>query len=159
MQNFNWKPILLIGGAAILVYFLFFRNSSSSSTGTGTTGTGGSSSGGNQDQPQTGDITVQPSSENITVGSPAATTTNSQPSPPTSTPGPPVQQGSTPVKYTVKAGDSLASIAKKYGISVASLAHANVYVPGEVSGNKKVGQTLGTGAGLKTGQVLTVPLP
>jgi len=32
-----------------------------------------------------------------------------------------------------------------------------VYVPGEVAGDKKVGQTLGTGAGLKTGQVLRVP--
>jgi len=40
---------------------------------------------------------------------------------------------------------------------VATLAHANVYVPGEVAGNKKVGQTLGTGAGLKTGQKLNIP--
>jgi LysM repeat protein len=59
--------------------------------------------------------------------------------------------------YVVKAGDTLASIAAKYGISVATLAQNNVYVSGEVPGNKKVGQTLGTGAGLKTGQVLKVP--
>lgn len=59
--------------------------------------------------------------------------------------------------YTVKAGDTLASIAARFGISVTQLAHANVYVSGELPGNKKVGQTLGTGAGLKTGQVLKVP--
>lgn len=58
--------------------------------------------------------------------------------------------------YTVKAGESLASIAAKFGISVAQLAHANVYVSGE-AGKNKVGQRLGTGAGLKTGQVLKVP--
>lgn len=59
--------------------------------------------------------------------------------------------------YTVKPGQTLSSIANMFGISVATLAHANVYVPGEVAGNKKVGQTLGTGAGLKTGQVLKIP--
>lgn len=59
--------------------------------------------------------------------------------------------------YTVQAGDTLASIAKKFGISVATLAHDNVYVKGEVAGNKKVGQPLGTGAGLLTGQVLKIP--
>jgi LysM repeat protein len=65
--------------------------------------------------------------------------------------------GSAFSSYTVKAGDSLASIAARFGISVTQLAHANVYVAGEVPGNKKVGQTLGTGAGVKTGQVLKVP--
>lgn len=59
--------------------------------------------------------------------------------------------------YTVKVGDTLASVAAKFNVSVAELAHHNVYVPGEVAGNAKVGQTLGTGAGLKTGQVLVVP--
>jgi LysM repeat protein len=73
------------------------------------------------------------------------------PRPMAATPAPPKQT------YVVKPGDTLASVAKKYGISVATLAHANVYVPGEVAGNKKVGQPLGTGAGLKTGQVLTIP--
>ena len=58
--------------------------------------------------------------------------------------------------YVVKKGDTLASIAAKYGISVATLAHNNVYVAGEAPG-KAPGTTLGTGAGLKTGQVLKVP--
>lgn len=59
--------------------------------------------------------------------------------------------------YTVKPGQTLSSIANMFGISVATLAHANVYVPGELPGNAKVGQTLGTGAGLRTGQVLKIP--
>lgn len=65
--------------------------------------------------------------------------------------------GTASSSYVVKAGDTLASIAARFGISVATLAHANTYVSGEVAGNKKVGQTLGTGAGLKTGQTLKVP--
>lgn len=59
--------------------------------------------------------------------------------------------------YTVKPGQTLAQIANMFGVSVASLAHSNVYVSGEVPGNAKVGQTLGTGAGLKSGQVLKIP--
>lgn len=69
----------------------------------------------------------------------------------------PAQPSATSGLYTVKPGETLTSIANRFGISVATLAHANVYVPGEVAGNKKVGQTLGTGAGLKTGQVLKIP--
>jgi LysM repeat protein len=46
--------------------------------------------------------------------------------------------------YTVLKGETLASVAKKYGISREQLAHAN---------------GLGTGAGLRTGQKLKVPSP
>jgi LysM repeat protein len=53
---------------------------------------------------------------------------------------PPVMSGT----YTVKAGDTLNSLAAKFGITRVVLAHAN---------------GLGTGAGLKTGQVLHVPGP
>jgi len=81
---------------------------------------------------------------------PAATTPRAAP---ITTPS----RGASTTTYTVKKGDTLASIAARYHISVAELAHSNVYVAGEVPGNKKVGQTLGTGAGLKTGQVLKVP--
>jgi LysM repeat protein len=77
----------------------------------------------------------------------------------------PAKTNPTPVKkvtgyreVTVKAGQTLDEIAKQYGITPAELASQNVYVAGEVPGNKKVGQTLGTGAGLKTGQVLKVPV-
>jgi LysM repeat protein len=53
---------------------------------------------------------------------------------------PPVMSGS----YTVKAGDTLDKLATKFSISRVDLAHAN---------------GLGTGAGLKTGEVLHVPGP
>jgi LysM repeat protein len=56
----------------------------------------------------------------------------------------------------VQKGDTLASLAKKFGIDVACLAHNNVYVSGE-SKASEVGKPLGTGAGLKTGQVLKIP--
>jgi len=46
--------------------------------------------------------------------------------------------------YTVKKGETLATIAKKYKITVEQLAHAN---------------GLGTGAGLRTGQKIRVPSP
>lgn len=66
-------------------------------------------------------------------------------------------RGTSTTTVTVQKGQTLASIAAAHHISVAELAHANTYVPGEVAGNKKVGQPLGTGAGLKTGQVLKIP--
>lgn len=79
----------------------------------------------------------------------------------TGTPNPPAKipllTGTKPTKtYTVKAGQSLAQIANMFGVSPTALAHANVYVAGEAS-SSKIGQTLGTGAGLKTGQVLNIP--
>jgi nucleoid-associated protein YgaU len=46
--------------------------------------------------------------------------------------------------YTVKPGDTLKKLAEKYGVDLTDLAHAN---------------GLGTGAGLRTGQVLKVPGP
>src|SRR5215471_460317 len=60
-------------------------------------------------------------------------------------------------EYTVRKGDTIAALARRFGITPAQLAHSNVYVKGEVPGDARVGQTLGTGAGLKTGQVLRVP--
>jgi LysM repeat protein len=65
--------------------------------------------------------------------------------------------GTTYKEITVKKGQTLDEIAKEYGITPAELAHANVYVKGEAA-SSKVGQTLGTGAGLKTGQKLRVPV-
>ena len=76
------------------------------------------------------------------AGSPAPAPAPPQPNPPVrrKTPQPPLMSGS----YTVKPGDSLASIASRYKISRVELAHAN---------------GLGTGAGLRTGSKLKVPGP
>ena len=100
-----------------------------------------------------------------TTGTPAATapapTTTPAPAAPKTTPratpAPTPARGTSTTTVTVQKGQTLASIAAAHHISVAELAHANVYVPGEVAGNAKVGQPLGTGAGLKTGQVLKIP--
>lgn len=153
--------IVWLLGATLLAY-LYFRNKSGGSASS--TGGGGT--------PTTGDISVTPGTTTINVirqytgrmhkpssnnGSPPPRhrTHNPQPKPRTK---PPVKkQATTKLTYTVRSGDTLASIAKKYGISIAQLAHANVYVAGEVPGNHKVGQHLGTGAGLKTGQRLVIP--
>lgn len=165
--------VVWLAGAAILAYFLFFRNKASGGGAGGTsTGGGGTST--------TGDIQLQPGTETIDLtGTTAATGTgvtntapdtdvvNNPPPPgnpiPQPTPNPQPSPKPPPrVKwtwYTVQRGDTLKSIAKHYGISVRDLAHANVYVPGEVPGDRKVGQPLGTGAGLKTGQRLHVPIP
>ena len=178
---FGLKPIwwLAIAGGVVLLYLLY-KNSSSNSTGSSSGGNGGTP---NNGQSSTGSITFNPPATNVTVTapnatsstgpatststSPVTTTTTTTPTPKTPAPNPQPKPQPPPkaktttttykTTYIVKKGDTLASIAKKYGISVATLAHANVYVPGEVAGNKKVGQTLGTGAGLKTGQKLNIP--
>lgn len=177
--------IVWLGGVAVLAYFLFFRNNSGSSTGASSSGGGGTSttgditftppptqitvptSGANPVNTSTGSTSTDPVNQGINPGQPSLSgVINPQPSP--SVPGrvattaTSVQTSASsapvnPKTYTVQAGDTLASIAKKFGISVAKLAHANVYVKGEVPGNAKVGQPLGTGAGLLTGQVLKIP--
>jgi LysM repeat protein len=113
--------------------------------GGGLTGTGGETPGAS---PSPGATAPAP----VTVPAPAAPVTVAR-KPPILTPS----RGTATTTVTVKKGQTLASIAAANHISVAELAHANVYVPGEVAGNAKVGQTLGTGAGLKTGQVLKIP--
>lgn len=153
--------IVWLLGATLLAY-LYFRNKnggSASSSGGGGTAT-------------TGDIAISPGTTTIDVRNhysgrmhvpasnkgtppPRHRTPNPQPRPHTK---PPIKkQATTKRTYTVRKGDTLASIAHRYGISLAQLAHANVYVAGEVPGNHKVGQHLGTGAGLKTGQRLVIP--
>lgn len=150
MPAFVW-----VGGAALLAYLLFFRGARSS--GNSSSGGGGTST--------TGDVSFTPGTTSVTItgggtaNGPVATGTtgthNPQPKP-----VPPPRKKIVAVThrtYTVKTGDTLKSIAAKFRISIVDLAHANVYVPGEVPGDQKVGQRLGTGAGLKVGQVLVIP--
>jgi LysM repeat protein len=131
-------------------------NDSGSATGGGggTTGTTGDTGaiGATGDTGAAGPVgPTGPAGPQGPVYKPSATPTSTAP-----------QQGSksTPAvvysSYTVKAGQTLAQIANMFGISVATLAHANVYVSGEAPG-KAAGTPLGTGAGLKTGQVLRIP--
>jgi LysM repeat protein len=72
---------------------------------------------------------------------PVSKTPAPKPKPPAKKPSqPPIFNSS----YTVRKGDTLESVAKKYDISRVALAHANGY---------------GTGAGLRTGEKLKVPSP
>jgi LysM repeat protein len=63
-------------------------------------------------------------------------------------------------RVTVQPGQTLQSLAAQYHTTVDAIADApgNVYVKGEVPGDKKVGQQLGTGAGLKTGMKINIPV-
>jgi LysM repeat protein len=161
----GWMGVML--GVAGLYYIIHSKNKAASQDNNASAG--GVNSPGGVDSSlvpqfvnQVYDQSSPPVAPNVTVnktinsGNTTTTTTNQ----PTTGTRPPVTTTTTNyITYTVKAGDTLDSIAKKYGITVTELAHApgNVYVAGEVPGNAKVGQQLGTGAGLKTGMVLHVP--
>jgi LysM repeat protein len=165
--------VVWLGGAAVLAYFLFFRGKGSASGAAQPAETGGTinlnvPTGGHRGFNTTqGSTAANPANNGIDPGQPQVSgAINPQPTPvtpgltatqTTNTPSPAKPPTTTYTYYTVQKGDTLASIAKKFGIAVAALASANVYVPGEVKGNKKVGQPLGTGAGLLTGQVLKIP--
>jgi hypothetical protein len=60
----------------------------------------------------------------------------------------------------VQPGQTLQSLAQQYHTTPDQIADVpgNVYVKGEVPGDKKVGQQLGSGAGLKTGMKLKIPI-
>lgn len=137
--------LVWVAGAALVSYFLFFRGKSTAGAGGTSTGGGGTSTTGNISvQPQPVSITVtgepQPSPEPV----PSSPSPNPQPKPPpvpkTIHTTPPIFNG----RYIVKAGESLGTIASRLGISRVELAHAN---------------GLGTGAGLRAGQVIKVPKP
>lgn len=151
--------VVWLAGAAFLAYFLFFRNKGSSGGGTSSSGNGQSTTGDISLTPGTttidltgqtspintpeGGVSVDQDNSGLNPGGPGVTgTPNPQPSP---NPTPKTVTHHTSVtfsRYVVQKGENLLSIAKKFGISRASLAHAN---------------NLGTGAGLRTGQVLKVP--
>jgi LysM repeat protein len=161
----------IVGGLGVVAVLVFFFVSRSNSAAGGSTASG--TSGGTLD-PSTEAALESALQAQASGGGFASTATGSAGAPgatgpagpagpagPVGATGPASTKTSTlPVatssKYTVKAGDTLASLSSRFGISIGTLAHANTYVKGEASASK-VGQQLGTGAGLKTGQVLTVP--
>ena len=90
--------------------------------------------------PESPTINVTVPTAAATTPATAATTATTPTAAGSSSTQPPIMNG----KYVVKAGQTLAQVAAQYGISRVTLAHAN---------------GLGTGAGLRTGQVLNVPSP
>lgn len=163
----GWAAII---GVLVLIY-AYYKKSNSATSSTAQTAATNNTPGGVDSSlvPQfinqtyvNGQPPAAPSINNITANS---NDTNSNNTAPVNVNTAPVAPKPTPtssvkyVKYTVKAGDTLQSLSKKYGVTVEQIASApgNVYVKGEVPGNKKVGQQLGTGAGLKTGMVINIP--
>lgn len=181
-QNMKWY---LVGGLAVVAVLVFFfvsksksNAASSATTPTGTTTGimdpntlaalaasgllgGGSGSGGSGGSPGPAGP-AGPAGKAGAPGpqGPAGPGSGNRPPPTHINPGGTMRVPHTTTtysQYTVKANDTLAGLATRFGISIGTLAHANTYVQGQLPGNAKVGQQMGTGAGLKTGQVLKVP--
>lgn len=142
---------------AILKDWQEHPGSSSSST---STGSGGGSGGGGTSKTSSGTGTKKTATTKTTTPpkKTAKTTTPVKKKQPPASVNHKPQTVTGYKEVTVKAGQTLDQIAKEYGITPAELASHNVYVKGEVPGDAKVGQTLGTGAGLKTGQTLKIPV-
>ena len=148
---------LLIATVAIGAYYLYEKHkqgtSGSSSSSTTQPGVSANAS-------QVPDIILQdygsPVTQSQTVTTPPAgsvppsqptTTTTTAPAPAKKAAAPKPAAPSEPIfhsSYPVKKGQTLAQVAQQFGISREQLAHANGF---------------GTGAGLRTGQVLKVPSP
>jgi LysM repeat protein len=157
---------LVIITAAGLGYYLWKGKSSSTAAGADTSGTGSETSSSDvPDYVSQTTINLTEPAEPEQPGSPGNTGTPPPPPPPKGT-KPPVKKPTAPGKkqppvkkpatttgkqppifsnsYTVKAGDTLDKLAAKFKVTRVELAHAN---------------GLGTGAGLRTGQILKVPGP
>lgn len=174
--------VVWIAGVALLAYMYFRRKSTASGGGATSTGGGGTSTTGDiafQPAAETIDVQGQYGPNTIsgtdttqggntgggntsgsTSGGGSTTvgtgTENPQPKP---MPKPPTKTNSTKMlSYTVKKGETLGEIARRYRISADCLADANVHIAGEAPG-VKAGTPLGTGSGLKTGHVLNIPHP
>jgi LysM repeat protein len=146
-----WLAIVTVLGVG---YYLYAKSKAGSSDASGTSGTGSETP--SSDVPdyisQTTINLTEPPSTGATpppgkAPPPATTPPKKTTTPPKKTAPAPKKSTQPPVfsnSYVVKAGDTLDSLAKKFGITRVELAHAN---------------GLGTGAGLKTGQKLKVPGP
>lgn len=155
-----WGWVAIIGG----IILLYAYKKKSSSAATADQSAGGANSAGGVDSSlvpqfinQTYDNSTPPAAPNVTVNNtipaPDVDITNNIPTPPTTTPprpNPPTPRPApitSPIfngTYSVKKGQTLQQVANQFGITREQLAHAN---------------GLGTGAGLRTGQVLHVPNP
>lgn len=164
-----WMGIAL---ALAIVYYLYKKNKSSSTSSQNSAQNSSVNTPGGVDASLVPQFVNQvynqetpPVAPNVTVNN-TVPTDNDQPTPPTSNPKPPaprVQPKPKPVTYktiTVQPGQTLQSLAQQYHTTPDQIADVpgNVYVKGEVPGDKKVGQQLGSGAGLKTGMKLRIPI-
>lgn len=177
-----WMGIAL---ALAIVYYLYKKHQSGSSSSTSSTQNSSMNTPGGVDASLVPQFVNQvynqetpPVAPNVTVNNtiPVQTPTgpdNDNPppntgnggTPPAKTPKPPGNRVPTPHKVTYKTitvqpGQTLQSLAQQYHTTPDQIADipGNVYVKGELPGNAKVGQQLGSGAGLKTGMKIKVPV-
>lgn len=147
-----WAWALIVTGLAVGYYLVAKRKSANSQAAADSTTMSGAAGIPDYVSQTTVNITEPPDQPQTVTGfiphEPGPVPTGKHPGPgprpPVKKPGgtgqPPLMSGS----YTVRPGDTLEKIAARFGISRVDLAHAN---------------GLGTGAGLRTGQVLKVPGP
>lgn len=177
-----WMGIAL---ALAIVYYLYKKHQSASSNSTSSaqnsSAAGGVNSPGGVDASLVPQFVNQVYNQETPPTAPNVTVNNTIPTPPPVTTPPPTQTTAPPappstgthpapkpappkkVTYktiTVQPGQTLQSLAQQYHTTPDQIADVpgNVYVEGEVPGNKKVGQQLGSGAGLKTGMKLKIPI-
>lgn len=177
-----WMGIAL---AIAIVFYLYKKHQSASSNSTSSaqnsSAAGGVNSPGGVDASLVPQFVNQVYNQETPPTAPNVTVNNTIPTPPPVTTPPPTQTTPPPappstgthpapkpappkkVTYktiTVQPGQTLQTLAQQYHTTPDQIADVpgNVYVEGEVPGNKKVGQQLGSGAGLKTGQKIKIPI-
>ena len=156
LPMWGWMAIILV----IVVAYSYFKKQHTGTAATAAAAAAGNAPGGvdaslvPQFINQTYTDVQPPAAPNITVNNTVPSSDNDHapstwtpPTPKAPTPTPVPMQPSEPIfngRYTVKKGQTLIQVAQQFGISREQLAHAN---------------GLGTGAGLRDGQVLVVPVP
>lgn len=156
-----WMGIALLVAVA---YYVIAKKNSTAAAASATTNTPGGVDSSlipqfvnqvyNQEEPPAAP-TVGPAGPPGAKGPPGPPGANGQPAT-----KPPKPTKTTYKQITVQPGQTLQSLAAQYHTTVDAIADSpgNVYVKGEVPGDKKVGQQLGTGAGLKTGMKINIPI-
>lgn len=178
MPMWAWMGIAL---ALAILYYLYKKNKANSGNSQSTSQNSSVNTPGGVDASLVPQFVNQVYNQETPPVAPNVTVNNTVPpsgpdndnNPPVSTGGtPPVKGPKTPpnrvvtphkVTYktiTVQPGQTLQSLAQQYHTTPDQIADipGNVYVKGEVPGDKKVGQQLGSGAGLKTGMKIKVPV-
>ena len=168
-----WMGIAL---AVAIVFYLYKKNKAGSGNSQSSTQNSSVNTPGGVDASLVPQFVNQVYNQETPPIAPNVTVTNNIPpgtdndntgggTPPAKTPKPPGNRVPTPHKVTYKTitvqpGQTLQSLAQQYHTTPDQIADipGNVYVKGEVPGDKKVGQQLGSGAGLKTGQKIKVPI-
>jgi LysM repeat protein len=177
LPMWGWMGIAL---ALAIVFYLYKKHTSSSTSSQNSAQNSSVNTPGGVDASLVPQFVNQVYNQETPPTAPNVTVNNTIPSSPPDNDNPPPSGGGTPpakspkptpakpapakkVTYktiTVQPGQTLQSLAQQYHTTPDQIADVpgNVYVKGEVPGDKKVGQQLGSGAGLKTGMKIKIPI-